>query len=247
MEPAALAHIACYAAGFGSVYFISRPLSSACSSSYRSLDEQKGDKGYWSSMVVSTVHALVLVPLCLVALWQHPPFLHSTDFFESTELSHRCCHVFLGYIVYDLILCLYFGRLWSGWQANLVHHVCCLIAWSQLTAGSYGMGIALVAMCCELSTPFLNVVYFMDKVGLSAHPLYLANGIWTIIVFFIVRICCYGGLVVRIYQMRQGLFSLPVQNICVFLTCYLAGLALQSFWFMKMCSAALNAISGKKD
>merc|ERR1712032_1733468 len=100
-------------------------------------------------------------------VFEDTSFLTSDDFFRTSALSLVSCQIFIGYIFQDALLCLWYGSRWNGWEANLVHHVCVLIAWSQLTAGGYGQSMALVGLACEISTPFVNFRWMLYKAGMK--------------------------------------------------------------------------------
>ena len=55
-------------------------------------------------------------------------------------------------------------------------------------------------MLYELSTPLLNIHWFLDKIGMTGTSLQLYNGVALIITFFVVRLV-YGGIMsLRIYS-----------------------------------------------
>lgn len=55
-------------------------------------------------------------------------------------------------------------------------------------------------MLYEMSTPLLNIHWFLDKIGMTGSLLQLYNGVALIVTFFCVRLL-YGGMMsVRIYS-----------------------------------------------
>lgn len=239
--------IGLYAAGFHALYWISFALLPHVVSFHSDLDESRGEKGYLAALVVSTAHAVIMVVAPLAAIFSVPELLSSTDFFFNTQLSLLTCQIFLGYTFQDLFLCLWFRSKWADMTATLMHHVCVLIAWWQLTAGGYAQGIALIAQSCEISTLFVNARWILGKAGAKNGKVYIINGLIMTIFFFIFRVCIYDWQVVTLYHQREGLLSLPVFNIACFLFCYLAGVLLQSFWMSKILRGVVKVFSSKNE
>merc|ERR1712032_611537 len=109
-----------------------------------------------------------------------------------------------------------------------------------------GQSMALVGQACEISTPFVNFRWMLDKAGMKQSTLYLANGITMVSLFVLFRVFLYGAVMILIYNQRDGLLTLPVLNICVFVGCYFIGLALQVLWASKMIKGAQKLLAGKK-
>eukprot|EP00933_Yihiella_yeosuensis_P079549 TRINITY_DN9246_c1_g1_i1.p2 TRINITY_DN9246_c1_g1~~TRINITY_DN9246_c1_g1_i1.p2 ORF type:complete len:106 (-),score=9.91 TRINITY_DN9246_c1_g1_i1:173-490(-) len=101
-------------------------------------------------------------------------------------------------------------------------------------------------MSCEITTPFVNTRWFLDKAGMKEHKIYLVNGLMMMFIWLIFRIVIYNLSWVRLYQQREGLMALPVVNIITFLGCYITGTVLQSIWFMKMVKGARKALKASR-
>jgi len=233
---------------FQATYWGTRHLSEAASPTYRSLDAAKGEKGYWAASVTGIIHAIVVTVLCCIAYWQEPRLFRADDVYFRTGLTQFTCQIFCGYTLSDFFLSVFFGSKWPGWQANLLHHVCVIAAWYMLALGGYFQGPATAAMVCEITTPFVNTRWVLDKAGLKNSNIYFWNGIIMLLLWFLFRVCLYGYQAVRLYQLRTGLLALPVKDIIVFPSCYFLGLLLQVFWFTKILKGAMKAlgIGGKR-
>jgi len=98
-----------------------------------------------------------------------------------------------------------------------------------------------VFLMYELSTPFLNIHWFMDKLGMSGSGLQLANGICLLVAFFSAR------LVFGYYMSYQTYVSVMavIDRVPTFL-CVLYGAAnvvlngLNVVWFHKMIASLLR-------
>lgn len=238
-----VAQVLPWAAGFHGLFWVSRAASSATSQTYRDLKEP--EKGYWVASVVSNLHAVVVCWLSARALVETPSFLTTSDFGLSTQASLLCSECFLGYIVSDLVLGLWYNTKWPGMTANLLHHVFILFCWGQMITLETGQLFALVGALCEASTPFVNFRWMLDKMGMKQSPLYFYNGLAMTFSFFVLRVVGFVWMGTRLFAQREGLFALPVQNYGVFLLSYGIGFSLQLFWFTKMAKGAMKVLRKK--
>jgi hypothetical protein len=229
-----------WAAGFHGLFWASRAGSSALFPTYRELEEH--EKGYWAASVVSNIHAGAVCWLAGKALLETPLFLTTADFGLSTPASLTCSKCFLGYIISDLVLALWYNKKWAGMTANLTHHTFILICWGQLIAGKYGQLFSLVGALCEGSTPFVNFRWFLDKMGMKESPLYLYNGLSMTLSFFVLRVVGFLWAGTRLVAQREGLVALPAQNSALFVLSYMVGTGLQLFWFNKIFKGAMKAL-----
>ena len=71
----------------------------------------------------------------------------------------------------------------------------------------------------ELSTPFLNIHWFLDKTGRTGSTFQLVNGILLLCTFFGVRIV-YGWYTVRLRPFSAGLFLNNIFSVNLLLACH---------------------------
>jgi hypothetical protein len=216
-------------------------------STYRSMSAHL--QAYFSASVVATVHAVLVVILAVWAFSKDITLLSTDDFFAASPESLQCCHCFLGYILSDLTIALYYNKRWDGWVPNLLHHCFIVLVWWPLIDGRYGQLFALQAAICEASTPFVNMRWFLDKFDMKGTQLYIVNGLAMVFSFFVLRVIGFGWLGTKLVQQREGLLSLPLFKWSTFILGYVVGYALQLIWFRKMFIGALKTlgiIGGKK-
>jgi len=209
---------------------------SGSSSIYQKLPSS--EKGYWAASIVSTVHAVLLSILCYSSA-QSSGVWEKWDFFLTTPETYLCCAVFCGYLIADLVLALYYNSQWPGWQLNLVHHVVVIVSLMQMMTG-YGHCFALAAGMTELTTPFVNNRWFMDKFGMKSSPLFVANGMIMLVSWFFVRVCYFTYVGYRLIGMREQLFTINWFGLFFFILNYLAAFCLQLIWFQKILMGALK-------
>jgi len=201
--------------------------------SYKQLSDRK--RLSWDIHVVSLVHSVAITALSVPLLLDET--LQKDKVFGYDEYAGNVYAIACGYFLWDSLVSLYYVKQFG--VGFLVHGASCfgvyLFAYRPFL-NYYGAAFLMF----ELSTPFLNLHWFMDKVGATGSLLQMINGVMLVSTFFFVR------LVWGIYMSYQTLLSvLPVlDQVPLFLQVIYGGAnvvlnTLNVFWFFKM----LNAVS----
>jgi hypothetical protein len=72
--------------------------------------------------------------------------------------------------------------------------------------------------------------------------IYVINGLFMTFLWFILRVCLFAWLGVRIFSMRSDVLTLTSVQRNTVLFSYFVGYSLQLFWFNKILRGALKAI-----
>lgn len=171
----------------------------------------------------------------------------------------------------DTIGACYHNRAWPGWQANLIHHGTAITIFLLLLVVELGHSLGIAAILLEVTTPFVNARWFLDKCGLKSSTLYMANGLAMTLLWLIVRVLGGAGIGVSIaYQWHEVPCSLDPRcpapgAVCsrrcarvgaaqiaqispakqaAFAVAYVLGYGLQLFWFSKIAKGALKVFTG---
>merc|ERR1712232_210072 len=97
---------------------------------------------------------------------------------------------FLGYLIWDTIACVYFiGDVTSGAsQQNLLHHAIGILGCvANLYVGTYVTTMSCTSMITEISTPFINLRWFLATHKMTDGTLYFVNGLTFTLLFFVFR------------------------------------------------------------
>ncbi|KAA1469208.1 DUF887-domain-containing protein [Dentipellis sp. KUC8613] len=188
-------------------------------------------RNLWATHIVSMAHALLAVPLALRCL--NIPTLDADRAFAWDAQAGGLYAIAAGYFLWDTVESLVHYED----PGFIVHGVACLGIYTlafRPFLGYYGARFLL----WEMSTPFLNIHWFLDKMGRTGTTLQLVNGIALLSTFACVRLL-YGGLMsYRFFvTLREVYHEIPL----LFTFTYGVGnVVLQSlnwFWFGKMISA----------
>ncbi|KAL0946764.1 hypothetical protein HGRIS_012939 [Hohenbuehelia grisea] len=185
----------------------------------------------WLIHIVSQVHVIIVVPFALTCL-----NIESLDKDRVFGWDKRA-----GFV--QGIACGYF--LWDSLDAIInfidigfvIHGVACLAVYSM----GFKPFVAYYGIRCllwEASTFFLNIHWFLDKLGQTGSKLQFANAFVLLLTFFFVRII-YGGMIsfvfIRtLYRVRK---ELPLAYLIIYGIGNLALQGLNWLWFSKMIAA----------
>jgi len=114
-----------------------------------------------------------------------------------------------------------------------------------------GLGIltymAQVRILAELSTPFLNMRWFLYITGNVKHHLYIKNGFAFAIAFFISRIAIipfFWSISIKVIHLQDYVESVnPILHVIWISLCLLLD-SLNVFWFSKIVKKVLLVVKG---
>ncbi|KAF8864660.1 DUF887-domain-containing protein [Acephala macrosclerotiorum] len=160
-----------------------------------------------------------------------------------------------GYFLFDLVVMVRYLDVFG--LGMLAHASSCLITYTlgfRPIFNYYGC----IFMLYELSTPFLNIHWFFDKLGMTGTKAQLYNGIALLVAFFCCRLVWGAYSSYNIYKdvwdalhltaaekiggndemMRfAGDRSLPMWLVALYMSGHVTLQALNVFWFGKMIAA----------
>merc|ERR1712139_59845 len=114
--------------------------------------------------------------------------------------------------------------------------------WFELCTGQFAHFMGLVGIAAEITTPFINLRWFLAESDMKSGRLYIINGMLIVVLWFIFRICGFAFLGVRIFEQRQDIYAMSWDKQMTVALTYVVGYGLQFFWFWKICRGALKAL-----
>eukprot|EP00438_Fugacium_kawagutii_P004285 Skav203997 [mRNA] locus=scaffold1114:20328:29672:+ [translate_table: standard] len=78
----------------GASFWLSLVLAPMCFSHYHRLDSAKGEKAYWAATFSGVLHAILIVFLCVLALYDSPELMSSSNFFQV------CLYTYMAVLIY---------------------------------------------------------------------------------------------------------------------------------------------------
>ncbi|KAE9461478.1 hypothetical protein C3L33_06595, partial [Rhododendron williamsianum] len=159
----------------------------------------------WNNRAVSTIHAIFIATLSLYFVFWSDLFTDHEHAglmtFRSSQLSTFALGVSVGYFVADLgmIFWLYpslggveyvnyiFGSIGDfvdlprGLEFRIVHHSLAAIAVAYALFTGEGQLYTFMVLISEVTTPEINMRWYLDTAGLKKSTAYLINGV---VIFF---------------------------------------------------------------
>ncbi|KAJ3063051.1 hypothetical protein HDU98_001077 [Podochytrium sp. JEL0797] len=198
----------------------------------------------FGSRIVAFTNAVLMVILAIPIF--SDPVLKADKLFGYSKYAADVYAIFAGYFIWDIYVSL------QSMDIGFILH-----AFAAFFVFFYGftpfvMYYGATFLMYELSTPFLNIHWMCDKLGLTGSTLQLVNGILLLAVFFGARIC-FG--LYSSYAMFADVFQ-NLDRVPVALSYFLLSLnillnALNVYWFYKMVDSvrrrfAVGSKSGSK-
>lgn len=240
------------------LFWTTRRIAKKACTSYAKLPDEP-ERRNWDSRVVSTVHAAFAV---WASIWLyrnegHRVFgklgmIEADDeiFRYHNATSQALMATSLGYFCYDLVvLYTYYPRL--GGMDFLCHHITAIFCLVLSLATKKGHFIVLTAIASEMSTPYVNLRYFLHQSGAKETKAYLLNGILLWTVWLVSRIYMFGSVSLFMFYNYRALlkeFTPAVAYLVLIAVAILNGLSLNWFWKITrgLVKALLHLRTGKR-
>jgi len=168
-----------------------------------------GDQAEWCSRVVSNIHAFVatFAGLKMMAsdVYDERPFTAWSD-----EGGHYA-NILIGYFAYDVLLCLAHKQLRTF--ITFLHHFIGLSFYLVVCISHEGQYLTTLWLASELTTPFVNLRWFLAIMKKSSTLMYTVNGILMTLGFLLWRVLIIPGLVIRAHYYSNSDFHQTVPYI----------------------------------
>ncbi|KAK2611333.1 hypothetical protein N8I77_004682 [Diaporthe amygdali] len=170
----------------------------------------RGKRASWDAHVVSLFQSTlinILALWCMFADEERKTFDWQQRIWGYTGASGMIQSLAAGYFVWDLITTALFVDVFG--LGVLAHAISALLVYS-FGYRPFLNYYANVFILYELSTPFLNIHWFFDKMGMTGSKAQLYNGITLIVTFFSARLIwgVWQSAIVW-YDMYRGLYAGP--------------------------------------
>jgi len=197
---------------------------------------------------MSTVHALVAGVLGLgVEALTDPQCTTRMTWVSAVFL------MFLGYLAVDLVsMCI--CDVWQAWRpvdkSMILHHVFILSFFTLGYVVDVGVWFGSALLINELSTPFVNVFWYLKYIGQKESKAFKINGTVLLLTFFVFRILY---IPFNFWHFQAHGLCLDSENPAyqhlswLMLIGYVAIYLINLFWFSKLVRGALQALQKKEE
>lgn len=182
------------------VYDLTQFLSTYYFKNYVSLT--KIQQTEWNNRGISTVHAIFITIMSLYFVFWSDLFsdqrLAGFITFRSSPLSTFALGVSVGYFVADLAMILWLYPSLGGVE-YVVHHSLSGIAVSYSMFSGEGQLYTFMILISEITTPEINIRWYLDTGGMKRSIAYLINGVVIFFLWLAARILLFGYVFYHVY------------------------------------------------
>ncbi|CAO2182532.1 unnamed protein product, partial [Urochloa humidicola] len=231
----------------GAVYGITRKVSSRCFKGYSRLSHMQ--KVEWNNRSFSTFHALAAAAISFYLVVISDLFNEEVNngiiIDRKSWLSDAMFGVSIGYFLTDLAMILwYFPSL--GGKEYLLHHGLSMYAIGlALLSGKAHMYILMV-LFTEITTPFVNLRWYLDVAGQKTCSLYLYNGVALFVGWLVARIILFMYLFTHMYfhyDQARSIFTLGFYSLVAVPSTVSV---MNVFWFWKILKGMVKTLSRRR-
>ncbi|KAM7524666.1 hypothetical protein LguiA_014568 [Lonicera macranthoides] len=156
----------------------------------------------WNNRGISTVHALFIATMSLYFVFWSDLFsdhhIGGLVTFRSSPLSTFTLGVSVGYFFADLgMICWLYPAL--GGIEYVVHHSLSGVAVAYAMFTGEGQLYTFMILISELTTPEINMRWYLDTVGLKRSNAYLINGVVIFFAWLVARILLFLYMFYHVY------------------------------------------------
>ncbi|GAB2213511.1 hypothetical protein Droror1_Dr00017818 [Drosera rotundifolia] len=182
------------------IYDLTDRISSLHFKSYSGLT--KAQRIEWNNRGMSTVHAVFIAAMSLYFVFWSDLFGddRTTELvtFRSSALSTFALGVSVGYFIADLSMILWLYPSLGGREYVLHHSLSCISVAYSMFSGE-GQLYTFMVLISEVTTPEINMRWFLDTAGLKRSSAYILNGIVIFFAWLVARILLFVYMFDHVY------------------------------------------------
>ncbi|XP_044496723.1 TLC domain-containing protein 4-like isoform X2 [Mangifera indica] len=191
------------------VYDLTQLISTFNLKSYNGLT--KLQRIEWNNRGISTVHAIFISAMALYYVFWSDFFsdqrLDGLPIFRNSPHSTFALGVSVGYFLADLgtILWLYPSL---GGMEYVIHHCLSGISVAYSMFSGEGQLYTYMVLISEVTTPEINMRWFLDMAGMKRSKAYLINGVVIFFAWLVIQMHLMGYLLVVLVPSALGILNL---------------------------------------
>ncbi|XP_057502221.1 uncharacterized protein LOC130786023 [Actinidia eriantha] len=217
------------------VYDLSQLASAFYFKSYAALT--KVQRIEWNNRAVSTVHAIFIASLSLYFVFWSELFSDRQHTglvtFRSSQLSTFSLGVSVGYFVADLGMIFWLYPSLGGIE-YIVHHSLSAIAVAYAMFTGEGQFYTFMVLISEVTTPEINMRWYLDTAGLKRSIAYLINGVVIFFAWLVARILLFVYMLYHVYLHYHQVMQMHIIGFLLVFVVPSALATMNLIWFGKI-------------
>ncbi|KAL3522979.1 hypothetical protein ACH5RR_015813 [Cinchona calisaya] len=203
----------------------------------------------WNNRGISTLHAIFISVMSLYfVFWsnlfseEHLPGLFT---FRSSPLSTFTLGVTVGYFLSDLgMICWLYPSL--GGLEYIVHHSLSGIAVAYSLFTGEGQFYTFMVLISEVTTPEINMRWYLDTAGLKRSSAYLINGVVIFFGWLVARILLFVYIFHHVYIHYAQVVQMHAVGYLLVLVVPTALAIMNLMWFGKIIKGLIKILAKKQ-
>ncbi|KAG9128697.1 hypothetical protein Leryth_022928 [Lithospermum erythrorhizon] len=193
------------------IYDLTKLISNYHFKPYSSLT--KIQRTEWNNRGLSTVHAIFITYMSVYFVFWSDLFSdgHGSELitFRASPISIFTLGVSVGYFLVDLtMICWLYPSL--GGMEYILHHSLSAIAVAYSMLSKEGQLYTFMVLISEMTTPEINLRWYLDVAGLKDSLTYLINGIVIFFAWLGARILLFGYMFYHVYLHHHQVVKMHV-------------------------------------
>ncbi|KAB1222146.1 Transmembrane protein 56-B [Morella rubra] len=203
----------------------------------------------WNNRGMSTIHAIFITAMSVYFVFWSDLFsdqqLTGAVTFRRSPLSIFSLGVSVGYFLADLGMIFWLYPSLGGME-YVIHHSLSGVAVAYSMFSGEGQLYTFMILISEITTPEINMRWFLDTAGMKRSILYLINGVLILFAWLAARIVLFGYMFYHVYLHYDQVIQLhPFGYFLVFVVP--SGLAIMNLiWFGKILRGLKKTLAKKQ-
>ncbi|KAL6197013.1 hypothetical protein ACLB2K_032626 [Fragaria x ananassa] len=229
------------------VYDLTQLISTFYIKSYASLT--KIQRIEWNSRGISSIHALFITVLSLYFVFWSDLFsdqqLAGLVTFRSSPLSVFGLGVSVGYFCADLGMLLWLYPSLGGME-YVLHHSLAGIAVAYSMFSGEGQLYTYMILISEITTPEINMRWYLDTAGMKRSSAYLINGIVIFFSWLGARILLFGYMFYHVYLHYDQVIQMHIFGYILVFAVPAVLAIMNLMWFGKIIKGLIKQLTKRQ-
>lgn len=209
----------------------------------------KSQKIEWNNRGFSTFHAIVAAAVSFYLLVLSDTFKDGNPdvlvVHNKSVLSDAMFGISLGYFLSDLAMILWLFPSLGG-KEYILHHGLSIYAMLLSLISGKGQIYILMVLFSEITTPFVNLRWYLDLAGQKSSSLYVYNGVALFLGWLVARILLFVYVFTHMYlHFDQVKMVFPLGFYTLLLVPSMLAV-MNAFWFSKIFKGMVKTLSRRK-
>ncbi|XP_044509232.1 TLC domain-containing protein 4-B-like isoform X1 [Mangifera indica] len=217
------------------VYDLTQLISTFYLKSYNGLT--KLQRIEWNNRGISTIHATFISAMSVYFVFWSDLFsdqqLDGLVIFRNSPLSTFALGVSVGYFLADLGMILWLYPLLGGME-YVIHHSLSGIAVAYSMFSGEGQLYTYMILISEVTTPEINMRWYLDTAGMKRSNAYLINGVVIFFTWLIARILLFFYIFNHVYLHYDEVMQMHAMGCLLVLVVPSALGIMNLMWFTKI-------------